>query len=55
MRDTYKPGFWSVDYTPTQKDDIDPMDSDEAMEAYIERRRKEFRDEWDEYLTGAYE
>lgn len=55
MRDTYKPSFWSVDYVPVQDEDIDPMDSDEAMEDYIERRRKEFHDEWSEYLNGAYE
>lgn len=55
MRDTYKPGFWSVDYSPTLEDDIDPAESDEDLEEYIERRREEFHKEWNEYLSGACE
>ena len=46
MRDTYKPDFWSVDYTPGQEEDIDPVENDKAMERYIERRRREFYKEW---------
>lgn len=55
MRDTYKPGFWSVDYAPAKEEDIDPMENDEALEEYIERRRREFHDEWNEYQTKAYD
>lgn len=55
MRDTYKPGFWSVDYTPVQKESIDPMESDEALEEYIERRRMEFFSEWNEYIAEVWE
>ena len=55
MRDTYKPDFWSVDYAPGQEEDIDPVENDEAMERYIERRRREFYKEWNEYQTKAYE
>lgn len=55
MRDTYKPSFWSVDYVLTQDEDIDPMESDEALEEYIERRRREFYNDWNEYQTKAYE
>ena len=55
MRDTYKPGFWSVDYAPAKEEDIDPMESDEALEEYIERRRREFHSEWSEYQVKAYE
>lgn len=55
MRDTYKPSFWSSDYVLTQEDDIDPMESDEALEEYIERRRHEFQDEWNEYQSKAYD
>lgn len=54
MRDTYNPNFWSVDYAPAQED-IDPMESEEALEEYIERRRREFHDEWNEYQSKAYE
>lgn len=54
MCDTYRFGFWSVDYAPTREEDIDPMESDEALEEYIERRRREFHKEWNEYLTKAY-
>ena len=50
MRDTYNPDFWSVDYGPGQEEDID-----EAMERYIERRRREFYKEWNEYQEKAYE
>lgn len=53
MRDTYKPGFWSVDYIYTQEEDIDPEEDDEALEEYIERRRIEFYKEWNAYLTEA--
>lgn len=55
MHDTYKPGFWAADYVQSQQDDIDPMESDEALEAYIENRRREFYCEWAEYLDGAYD
>lgn len=55
MRDTYKPSFWSVDYALVEEEDIDPMESDEALEEYIERRRREFYDEWSEYQAKAYE
>lgn len=47
MRDTYQ--YWDVDYAPPQED-IDPMEDDEAMEEYIERRRLAFREEWFQYL-----
>ena len=30
--------------------EIDPMESDEAMEEYIERCRYAFREEWFQYL-----
>ena len=55
MRDTYKPDFWYVDYAPGQEEDIDPVENDEAMERYIERRRREFYKEWNEYQEKAYE
>ena len=55
MRDTYKPDFWSVDYGPGQEEDIDPVENDTAMERYIERRRREFYKEWNEYQEKAYE
>lgn len=54
MRDTYDHGFWPADYTRDQEEDIDPMESDEALEEYIERRRREFYKEWNEYLAKAY-
>lgn len=55
MRDTYKPSFWPMDYALATEEDIDPMESDEALEEYIERRRKEFHNEWNEYQTKAYD
>lgn len=48
MRDTYQ--YWDVDYAPPQEEDIDPMESDEDMAEYIERRRSEFYEEWFRYL-----
>lgn len=48
MRDKYQ--YWNADYTPNQEKDIDPMESDEAMEEYIERRWLAFREEWFQYL-----
>lgn len=54
MRDTYDHGFQSADYAPDQEEDIDPTESDGALEEYIERRRREFYKEWNEYLTKAY-
>ncbi len=32
---------------------LDPMESDEALEEYIERRRREFYEAWYRYLEGA--
>lgn len=51
MRNNYQ--YWDVDYVPPQEEDIDPMESDETMEEYIERRRSEFHEEWFQYLDEA--
>lgn len=48
MRDTYQ--YRNTDYALFQEEDIDPMESDEAMEKYIERCRAEFHEEWFQYL-----
>lgn len=45
-------GLWTG---PGQEEDIDPVENDEAMERYIERRRREFYKEWNEYQEKAYE
>ena len=47
-------GYVSLD-DKKQYDNIDPIESDEALEEYIERRRREFYREWNEYQTKAYE
>lgn len=52
MRDTYR--YWESDYISLPEEDIDPMENDEAMEEYIERRRLEFYEEWFQYLDEAY-
>lgn len=50
MRNPYGHCYWDVDY-PTPEDDApDPMESDKAMEEYIERRRMEFCEEWFQYI-----
>lgn len=48
MRDTYQ--YWGADYAPPREEYIDPMESDEATEEYIERHRLEFHEEWFQYL-----
>lgn len=55
MHDTYNPVFWSVGYAPGHEEDIDPLENDEAMERYIEHRRREFYKEWNEYQEKTYE
>lgn len=45
-------GYGPIDEEELETD-IDPMESDEAMEEYIERRREEFREEWFRYLECA--
>lgn len=47
-------GYINLD-DKNQCDNIDPMESDEALEEYIERRRREFHNDWNEYQTKAYE
>lgn len=48
MRDTYQ--YWDMGYTPPKSEDIDPMESDAAMEEYIEQCRSEFHEAWFLYL-----
>lgn len=47
-------GYINLD-DKNQYDNIDPMENDEALEEYIERRRREFHNDWNEYQTKAYE
>ncbi len=55
MSDTYNQNFWDADYVQPIDEEIDPLESDEAMEEYIERRRHEFYREWYKYLESACE
>lgn len=50
MSKTYEYTSWDRDYAPPKDEEIDPMESDDAMGEYIERRRMEFHEEWFQYL-----
>lgn len=50
MSNAYQFHSWDEGYASPIDEEIDPMENDEAMEEYIERRRVEFHDEWFQYI-----
>lgn len=54
LKNTYIPFSWCIGYGPSGKEEEVPVDSDEAMESYIEQKRHEFHEEWHEYIKNSY-